>query len=83
MSSACTHQILTARPVPHVATPAAHAVLGRFRAGMARLAERLWNHELPAERAYARLLEGSAGKLTDSLERDAERSMRMGSGFYG
>lgn len=83
MSAACTHEIPTARPVPLVAKATARAVLGRIRAGVARLADRLWDRELPAERAYGRLLEGCGGKLTDSLEREAERAMRTESGLYG
>jgi hypothetical protein len=80
MHSACTHQTLAAPTVSHAgALSNAHALLGPLAAFVARF----WRHELPADRAYARLLEGSAGKLTDSLEREAELSLRRGSGLYG
>ena len=48
---------------------------GRLLAGLGRLRR---SNGGPADRAYARLLEASGGKLTDALEREAERCIARG-----
>ena len=80
MPSACTHHTLAAPAASHSAALSnGHALLGAFGAFLGRFSR----PDLPADRVYARLLEGSAGKLTDSLEREAELSLSRGSGLYG
>jgi hypothetical protein len=77
MSSACTHPTLVA---PALAAPALRAsstsLLALARARLAALATALTLDDVPADRAYARLLAGSGGKFTDALEREADRRLR-------
>jgi hypothetical protein len=77
MSSACTHPTLVA---PGLAAPTLRAsttsLLARARARVAALATALTLDDVPADRAYARLLAGSGGKFTDALEREADRRLR-------
>jgi acetyltransferase len=81
MTSACTHQTFSVPASYSAPVPSARSLLERVGAGAAALITRVWADDLSADRAYARLLEGSAGKLTDSLEREAELSFRRGAGF--
>lgn len=77
MASACTHSTLL---VPPVASPRSGSgkpsILARARLRLAALAAALTSADVPAERAYGRLLEESGGKFTDALEREADRRLR-------
>jgi hypothetical protein len=77
MSSACTQPTLVP---PVLAAPALRAsttsLFARARARLAALAAALTLDDVPADRAYARLLAGSGGKFTDALEREADRRLR-------
>lgn len=79
----CSHQTFSPTASYSAPVPSARSLLERVRTGVAALMARVWADDLSADRAYARLLEGSAGKLTDSLEREAELSFRRGTGFFG
>ena len=46
-----------------------------FGAFWTRLMRSLAKSSVPADQEYERLLEGSGGKFTDALEREAERRM--------
>lgn len=84
MTQSMTHAISYAYTHPLPATRAAtcpapaqpQSLSARARAVVAKLAAALTQHELPADRVYADLLNASGGKLTDALEREADRRLR-------
>jgi len=78
MTYAYTHPLPATRTLecPRLPRPQSH--FARILAALAKLATALTVHELPADRVYGSLLESSGGKLTDALEREADRRLRDG-----
>ena len=79
MTYAYTHPLpASGRAVDCRSLPRPESLLARARAAFATLVAALTVHELPADRVYGSLLESSGGKLTDALEREADRRLRDG-----
>jgi hypothetical protein len=79
MTYAYTHPLpTTGRAVDCQRLPKPQGLATRARAAFASLVAALTVHELPADRVYGSLLESSGGKLTDALEREADRRLRDG-----
>ena len=76
MTYAYTHPLPTCCAVDCPPLPKPEGLFTRARAAFATLFAALTAHELPADRVYRSLLESSGGKLTDALERDADRRLR-------
>ena len=76
MTYAYTHPLPATRTLECPRLPQSH--FARVLAALAKLATALTVHELPADRVYGSLLESSGGKLTDALEREADRRLRDG-----
>jgi hypothetical protein len=73
---ACTHPIPTTTRAGHCpALPRSDGLITGAGAMMASVINAL-TPQLPADRVYGNLLEASGGKLTDALEREADRRMR-------
>ena len=78
MTYAYTHPLPTCSAVECPPLPKPESSFIRARAAFATLFAALTMHELPADRVYGSLLESSGGKLTDALEREADRRLRDG-----
>ena len=76
MTYAYTHPLPTSCALACPRVPEPQSLFTRARAGLAALLTALTVHELPADRVYGSLLESSGGKLTDALEREADRRLR-------
>ena len=78
MTYAYTHPLPATRTLECPQLPEPQSLFTRAGAALVKLATALTRHELPADRVYGSLLESSGGKLTDALEREADR--RLGDG---
>ena len=76
MTYAYTHPLPTCSAVDCPRLPKPESLFSRARAAFATPFAALTAHKLPAERVYGSLLESSGGKLTDALEREADRRLR-------
>ena len=76
MAYAYTHPVPTAARVTAGRLPGSRGLFTRAGAMAAKAVAALVVQELPADRIYGQLLEGSGGKLTDALEREADRRLR-------
>ena len=78
MTYAYTHPLPSCGAIECPRLPKPGSLFTRARAALAALVAALTVNELPADRVYGSLLESSGGKLTDALEREAERRLRDG-----
>jgi hypothetical protein len=76
MPYAYTHPVPTGAPVTAAGLPGSRGLFTRAGAIAAKAVAALVVHEPPADRIYGQLLERSGGKLTDALEREADRRLR-------